>query len=141
MQSLVLYDYYSDLFLTSSAGPWHLGMRLIYSILNVVSCPDPFQKNRGFPEKGSGHETLLNAANIDQNMYLSVVFYSTQCITTTQYMILILHVASSMERYAHLEYRINTHTSVFTFHALCHQYSWLEEQLRISLYLNSPPGA
>ena len=57
-------------------------MRLIYSILNVVSCPDPFQKNRGFPEKGSGHEALLNAANIDQNMYLSVVFYSTQCITT-----------------------------------------------------------
>ena len=38
--------------------------------------------NQGFPEKGSGHETLLNAANIDQNMYLSVVFYSTQCITT-----------------------------------------------------------
>ena len=57
-------------------------MRLIYSILNVVSCPDPFQKNRGFPEKGSGHETLLNAANIEQNMYLSVVFYTTQCITT-----------------------------------------------------------
>ena len=50
-------------------------MRLIYS------CPDPFQKNQGFPEKGSGHETILNAANIDQNMYLSVVFYSTQCIT------------------------------------------------------------
>ena len=38
---------------------------------------DGVGKNRGFPEKGSGHETLLNAANIDQNMYLLVVFYST----------------------------------------------------------------
>ena len=130
----LLYDYYSDLFLASSAGPWHLGMRLIHSILNAVSCPDPFQKNRGFPEKGSGHETILNAANIDQNMYLSVVFYSTQCITTTQYMILILHVASSMEHYAHLEYRINTHKSLLTFQALCDQYSWLEEQQCISLF-------
>ena len=94
----------SILNVASSAGPRHLGMRLIYSILNVVSCPDSFQKNRGFPEKGSGHET---------------VFYSTQCITTTQYMILILHIASSMEHYAPRVYRINTHTSVLTFHTLC----------------------
>ena len=61
-------------------------MRLIYSIFNVVSCLDPFQKNRGFPEKGSGHET------IDQNMCLSVVFYSTQCITTIYYVEVIFTV-------------------------------------------------
>ena len=70
----------------------NLNKRFIFSLIckplapgyeaDLLSCPDPFQKNRGFPKKGSGHETILNAANIDQNMYLSVVFYSTQCITT-----------------------------------------------------------
>ena len=113
MQSLVLYDY--------------ILLRFIFSLIRRPLAPGDeadllytqcslmprFLSEK--PMKGSGP----HAANIDQNMYLSVVFYSTQCITTTQYMILILHVASSMEHYAHLEYKINTHKSLLTFHTLC----------------------
>ena len=53
---------------------------LLYTQCSLMS--GSLSEKPRFPEKGSRHETILNAANIDQNMYLSVVFYSTQCITT-----------------------------------------------------------